>query len=71
MELRFTTQDAITFAIGLAAGLSLEIGLALLESEALFADPGQWVRALGSGLLASTGRYLVTYLAQKGVTRGE
>lgn len=66
----FTRQDLITFVIGLAAGLALEIGVALYDSEALFSDPSQWIRAMGAGALGAAGRYTVTYLAQKGFTRG-
>lgn len=66
--MQFTRQDFYTFLVGLIASSVLIVAQALLTAEQLFADPGRWGLALATGLLTSLGRYLLTYLAQKGFT---
>lgn len=69
MELKFTRSDVVTFGIGLAAGLAWEVGDALVQSEALFADWRAWSTALGVGLVSATGRWIATYLTLRGFKR--
>lgn len=63
----FTRQDAITFAIGLAAAVVLVAAEALIrfETEGI-EDPLRWGISLGTGILAAAGRYIVTEMTQRG-----
>lgn len=64
--MKFTKQDALTFAIGAVAAVGLELGLRLSSLNADGADGPTDLQAfgvsLGVGLLAALGRYLATYL---------
>jgi hypothetical protein len=71
MKLRLTKQDALTFAIGLAAGVSFEVADALLASDQLFANTTDWVKTLGAGVAAATGRWIATYLTLQGFKQDE
>ena len=63
----FTRQDALTFLIGLAAALAITLAEALVRSQEITDDPEKWAIGLGTGLLAATGRYLLTELTQRGL----
>lgn len=65
MKLEFTRSDAATFAIGLLAVIVWQVGTALVNVDVL-TDWGSWWDGLRVGLLASGGRYLITYLSTKG-----
>lgn len=67
--MKFTKQDLWTFLIGLGASVVIVVATSLLSSAALFDGNGrEWLIGLLTGSLTSTGRYLLTYLAQKGFT---
>lgn len=66
----FTRQDLYTFLIGLGAAAAIVLAEKLLDSEAIVSDPTTWAIGLATGLLSAIGRYLITYLAQKGFSRG-
>lgn len=66
--MKFTKQDALTFLIGIAVAIAWEVGVALANAEALFADPAEALVKLGIGISGAAGRYLLTYLTQRGVT---
>ncbi len=68
-ELKFTKQDVLTFVIGAVAGVAWVVGDALIDSTSLFDDTGKWFTALGIGITAALGRWIVTYLALKGFSR--
>jgi hypothetical protein len=62
--MRFTKQDAITFALGAGAALGIELGVWLVrlqvESEKTEFSLEQFGVSMGVGLAAALGRYLVT-----------
>lgn len=62
----FTRQDVYTFAVGLGVALLLQLGSVLvrLDSEQI-TDWGAWALSLATGLLAATGRYLLTEFSQR------
>lgn len=66
----FTKQDAITFLVGLGAALLVTLAQSLIDTQSLTEDPSRWAISLGTGLLAAAGRYLITVLAQRGVSGG-
>lgn len=66
----FTKQDGLTFLIGLAAALAVTLGEALIRFEDGGIDLETWATALLTGLIAASGRYVVTWLAQRGVDGG-
>lgn len=61
----FTKQDALTFVLGLGAALLITVGEALVNAEAI-RELGwsEWGTNLGIGILAATGRYLVTRIPE-------
>jgi hypothetical protein len=67
----FTKSDGLTFLIGLGAALAVTLGEALIRFEDGGIDLETWAVALLTGLLAAAGRYLVTFLAQRGVSGDE
>lgn len=66
--MNFTLQDLATFAIGLVVALSFEVGSALIQADDAFADFNVWANGVAIALLTATGRYLLTYLTQRGLT---
>ena len=66
---KFTKQDALTFLIGLGAGVLFEVGDALIASDQLFNNTTDWVKTLGAGTAAAAGRWIATYLTLKGFAR--
>lgn len=64
--MRFTRSDLETFAIGLGVALAVTLGEALIAADSV-ADAATWARNLGIGLTTSAGRYLLTYLGQRGL----
>lgn len=64
--LKWTTQDSITFLIGLGTALAFVLGEAMIDSQALADDPAKWAIGLGTGLVAAAGRYIVSELARRG-----
>jgi hypothetical protein len=67
----FSRQDFYTFLIGLGAALAVTLGEALIRFEDGGVNLETWATALLTGLIAAGGRYLVTYLAQRGVSGDE
>ena len=63
----FTRQDLVTFLIGLTVALGVTVGQALVTLEP-DVSLGEWARNLLIGLGTSTGRYLLTELAQRRVS---
>ncbi len=67
--MQFTRQDLYTFLIGLVTSVVIVVAQALLTAQAIFDGNGtQWLVGLLVGVLTALGRYLLTYLAQKGFT---
>lgn len=69
---RFTKQDLVTFGIGLAVAVLFTLGEALrsLDSGPV-EDWSLWASNLGVALAVSTGRYIVTALAERGLVAEE
>lgn len=64
----FGKQDFYTFLIGLGAAAAITLGEALVAAESA-TDLGTWGRNLLVGLSTSAGRYIVTFLAQRGLAK--
>jgi len=64
----WSRQDFVTFAIGWLAALGVEVGLILKDVDVDSFDIGRLGISLAVASISSTGRYLVTQLAQKAVT---
>lgn len=65
----FTWQDFYTFAIGAVVAVLFELGSALVQSQQAFDDFSKWSISLAVALLTALGRYLLTYLTQRGLTK--
>lgn len=64
----FTRQDAATFLVGLLAAVGVQLGSVLVQLDTQpVEDWSQWLVTVGTGLLAATGRYLITEFAQRQV----
>lgn len=65
------TRDAGTFLVGLGAAVAVTVGLELVQLEALRKVPDWyvWLNNLLVGVLSAAGRYMLTYLAQRGFKR--
>lgn len=66
--MKFTKQDAYTFLIGLAVSVVLVIAQALTLEQSILENPSRWALGVLTGVLTATGRYILTYLTQKGFT---
>ena len=66
----FSRGDLMTFAIGVAVTVALAVGqtLAQLDMQAVLDDPQPVLVGAAGSMLTSLGRYIVTWLAQRGVT---
>jgi hypothetical protein len=62
------TRDLGTFLVGLGAAVAVTVGLELVQLDALRKVPDWyiWLPNLLVGVLSASGRYLLTYLAQRG-----
>lgn len=62
------TRDLGTFLVGLGAAVAVTVGLELVQLEGARRVPDWyiWLSNLLVGVLSATGRYLLTYLAQRG-----
>lgn len=62
------TRDLGTFLVGLGAAVAVTVGLELVQLEALRKVPDWyfWLNNLLVGVLGAAGRYLLTFLAQRG-----
>ncbi|MPZ24088.1 MAG: hypothetical protein GEU28_11220 [Dehalococcoidia bacterium] len=69
--MEFTRQDAMTFAIGLAAAIGVALGQALVTlTPEVLVDPDVWLRNLFVALAVAVGRYLITRLGQTAEKQG-
>lgn len=66
--MKFTLQDLWTFLIGLVVAVVWEVGNALVTSADAFEDFNKWLALLAVGILTAAGRYILTYLTQRGLT---
>ena len=64
----FTKQDGITFLVGLVVSALFVGGEALVQSEAIAEDPGKALIAFLVALGTALGRYIITFLTQRGFT---
>lgn len=63
--MNFTKEDFWTFIMGLGATLLVVLASALIEVSDI-TDIEVWARGLVIGLVTATGRYLRTYLVERG-----
>ena len=64
----FSKQDAVTFLVGLVVSALFVVGEALVQSEAIAENPTQALFTFLTGLGTATGRYIITFLTQRGFT---
>jgi hypothetical protein len=69
MTIRFTTQDLYTFLIGLGVAVAWELADKLQDSESITSDPFSWGISVVIALAGASGRWILTYLTQKGFQR--
>jgi hypothetical protein len=62
------TRDLGTFLVGLGAAVAVTVGLELVQLEGARKVPDwyTWLISLLTAALSASGRYLLTYLAQRG-----